>query len=84
MAGRTLAVLQAISQSVAAIDDGLGTFKDRAAEYERRMAAGIVTDQDFIDHGISKEMIEGAMAVFVSVYGKMTPEEQAAFQLARK
>ncbi len=82
--GRSLAVLQAISQSVAAIDDGLGTFKDRAAEYERRKAAGLITEQDFLDHGISQEMIEGAMGVFVSVYGKMTPEEQALFQLARK
>lgn len=84
MAGRTLAVLQAISQSVAAIDDGLGTFKDRAAEYERRMAAGLIAPEDFTDHGISQEMMEGAMTIFVSVYGKMTPEEQAAFQLARK
>lgn len=81
---RSAAVIDAIRQQIAVVDDALGQLKDRLSEHARREAGGLVAAEDYSNAGISRERLAAAIGAFSEVYGAMTPEQQAAFQLARK
>lgn len=81
---RSIAVIDSIRQQVAIVDDALGQLKDRISEHARRDGAGLITAEDYTAAGIEAERLGAAIRAFAEVYGAMTPEQQAAFQLARK
>lgn len=81
---RSIAVIDAIRQQIAIVDDALGQLKDRISEHGRRVEGHLVTAEDYAAAGISEERLTAAIAAFSEVYGAMSPEQQAAFQLARK
>lgn len=81
---RSVAVIDAIRQQIAIVDDALGQLQDRISEHTRRIDGHLVTADDYTSAGIEPERLAAAITAFVEVYGAMTPEQQAAFQLARK
>lgn len=76
--------MAADTRSIAVIDS-IRQLKDRISEHARRDGAGLITAEDYTAAGIEAERLGAAIRAFVAeVYGAMTPEQQAAFQLARK
>lgn len=81
---RSAAVIDAIRLQIAIVDDALGALKDRISEHARRDGAGLVTAEDYAGAGIEAERLGAAIRAFAEVYGAMSAEQQASFQLARK
>lgn len=81
---RSIAVIDAIRQQIAIVDDALGQLKDRISEHGRRVEGHLVTAEDYTAAGIEAERLAAAITAFNQVYGNMSTEQQSAFQLARK